>query len=96
MQPGEWVMARSGFTLSAANDDVTPHAQKTGTLSSLIVTASPKSTLLMSSIPNSFGSPKCTGGPWAAGKDPCFCCFGGGEDMSECACGTLPMYLLCL
>jgi uncharacterized protein YcsI (UPF0317 family) len=63
MQPGECVMAKSGFVAMIAACGVTPQAQKTGISPGLTGTASPKSGLPISSIPMAPGSPMWTGAP---------------------------------
>src|SRR5262249_38464925 len=61
-------MQKSGFTVAITDCGVTPHAQNTGSSSSLTGTASPSSGLARSAIPISSGLPTCTGAPWTVGN----------------------------
>ena len=68
MCPGAWVMTSGRGADVAANAEVTPQAQKTGTSPGSMVTGSPKSGRSMSSMPIWDGSPIWTGAPWVRWK----------------------------
>ena len=73
MCPGACVIINGTLPCIAAAIGVTPQAQKTGVSSSLTSTLSPKSTLFISSMPITAGSPQCIGSPCTWGNYAVIC-----------------------